>query len=117
MPEIGVVDAEAQQDSKPDDEREAHDAGWISRVPRRELEELAEGRRTSVTAVAYGSADGMRSSECNGNSQPAGWKARDGSLWFPTTRGAVRIVPEDDVARQAAALGLDRQAWLVAYCT
>jgi diguanylate cyclase (GGDEF)-like protein len=65
----------------------------ISRVPRRELEELADGRRTSVTAVAYGTADGMRSSECNGNSQPAGWKARDGSLWFPTTRGAVRIDP------------------------
>jgi diguanylate cyclase (GGDEF)-like protein len=65
----------------------------ISRVPRRELEELADGRRTSVTAIAYGTADGMRSSECNGNSQPAGWKARDGSLWFPTIRGAVRIDP------------------------
>jgi diguanylate cyclase (GGDEF)-like protein len=65
----------------------------ISRVPRRDLEELAEGRRTSVTPIAYGTSDGMRSSECNGNSQPAGWKARDGSLWFPTTRGAVRIDP------------------------
>ena len=34
----------------------------------------------------YGVADGMKSSECNGGYQPAGWKARDGRLWFPTQR-------------------------------
>src|SRR5262249_25778360 len=46
-----------------------------------------------VTAVAYGKADGMKSSECNGSAQPAGWKTRDGRLWFPTTQGVVMIDP------------------------
>jgi NhaP-type Na+/H+ or K+/H+ antiporter len=32
-------------------------------------------------------------------------------------QGAIRLAPEGDAARQAAALGLARQAWLVAYCT
>ena len=65
----------------------------VFRVSKAEIDELLAGRRTSVASMAYGTVDGMRSSECNGNAQPAGWKARDGSLWFPTTRGAVRVDP------------------------
>src|SRR5262249_6262580 len=64
------------------------DAGnlWMScnkgifRVRKTELDDALEGRASAVVSVPYGTADGMRSSECNGNSQPAGWKARDGSL-------------------------------------
>jgi signal transduction histidine kinase len=36
----------------------------------------------------------MESSETNGESQPSGWKARDGRLWFPTVRGVVVIDPK-----------------------
>ena len=43
--------------------------------------------------MAYGRADGMRSVECNGGVQPAGWRTRDGALWFPTIMGAVRLDP------------------------
>jgi hypothetical protein len=57
----------------------------IFRVRKSELDDFIEGRRTSVTSEVYGTSDGMRSRECNGTSQPAGWKAKDGSLWFPTT--------------------------------
>jgi signal transduction histidine kinase/ligand-binding sensor domain-containing protein len=70
---------------------------WISsnrgiyRVSKRELHEYAAGRRRSVTAVAYGSVDGMRNVECNGGYWPAGVKARDGRLWFPTQDGAAVI--------------------------
>ncbi len=64
----------------------------IFRVSLRELNDFAEGRLTSVTSVAYGVADGMLSRECNGAS-PAGWKARDGRLWFPTVKGVVAIDP------------------------
>jgi hypothetical protein len=35
----------------------------------------------------------MKSQECNGGFQPAGWKGRDGKLYFPTTNGAVQIDP------------------------
>jgi diguanylate cyclase (GGDEF)-like protein len=65
----------------------------ISYVDKKALIDFADGRAKSVVSVSFGTSDGMRSSECNGNAQPAGWKGRDGSLWFPTTRGAVRVDP------------------------
>ncbi|MEO0250409.1 MAG: two-component regulator propeller domain-containing protein, partial [candidate division WOR-3 bacterium] len=73
---------------------------WMScnkglfRVSKRELHELAEGRIRSITSVTYGTAEGMRSSECNGGSQPAGCRTRDGRLWFPTNEGVVMIAPD-----------------------
>ena len=65
----------------------------IFRVSKKELNEFADGRIATVLSVPFGRADGMKSSECNGTSQPAGWKAHDGTLWFPTTIGAVRVDP------------------------
>jgi signal transduction histidine kinase len=65
----------------------------IYRVSLKELNEFADGRRQSVTSFAYGVADGMLSRECNGG-QPAGWKTRDGRLWFPTLRGVVALDPQ-----------------------
>jgi signal transduction histidine kinase len=38
--------------------------------------------------------DGMPSRECIGCFQPAGWRARDGRLWFPAGGGIVRVRPE-----------------------
>ena len=65
----------------------------IFRAARRELNELAEGKRRSVETFSYGTEDGMRSSECNGGIEPAGWKARDGRMWFPTMKGVVVFDP------------------------
>jgi putative nucleotidyltransferase with HDIG domain len=76
---------------------------WMSsnkglfRVPKSEIEDAADGRRNSVTSYPYGKADGMKSAECNGGVQPAGWKMADGSLWFPTMAGAVAVDPEEMV--------------------
>jgi len=66
----------------------------ISCVSKQELAELAAGRLRSLKPVVYGVADGMKSNECNGGGLPAGWRARDGSLWFPTQRGAAVLRPE-----------------------
>jgi ligand-binding sensor domain-containing protein/signal transduction histidine kinase len=66
----------------------------IFRVDRRELLEQAAGRRARVSSVAYGVADGMKTNECTGGPQPAGWRTRDGRLWFPTRKGLVVIDPE-----------------------
>lgn len=80
---------------------------WLSgnkgvyRVARRDLDDLAAGRRRSVSPIVYGRADGMRGVECNGGVQPAGWRARDGGIWFPTVEGAVRF----DARRAAARAG------------
>ncbi len=40
-----------------------------------------------------GTADGMRSAECNGSAMPAGCRTRDGRLWFPTIRGIAGVDP------------------------
>jgi signal transduction histidine kinase/ligand-binding sensor domain-containing protein len=67
----------------------------IYRASRRELEAVADGRARSVSCVAYGVADGMASSECNGGSEPAGWRDADGTLWFPTQAGVVAVDPDE----------------------
>jgi signal transduction histidine kinase/ligand-binding sensor domain-containing protein len=64
----------------------------IWRTSLRQLNEVADGGRTAVESFAYGTADGMLSSEGVG-ANLAGWKMRDGSLWFPTTKGIVVIDP------------------------
>lgn len=65
----------------------------IFRIDRRELNAVADGRKARANAAVYGTADGMVSPETNGEHQPAGCKARDGRLWFPTTHGVVVIDP------------------------
>lgn len=67
----------------------------IFRVSKKELDDFAQGKIKKIRAVVYGKSDGMKSSECNGGTQPAGWKTRDGRLWFPTTKGVVVIDPEN----------------------
>jgi ligand-binding sensor domain-containing protein/signal transduction histidine kinase len=65
----------------------------IFRVRREELDALDGGKLAHLHCNAYGSADGMESVQCNGVAKPAGWKARDGRLWFPTTKGLVSADP------------------------
>jgi ligand-binding sensor domain-containing protein/signal transduction histidine kinase len=67
----------------------------IFRIARAELNAVAAGKRSEVGCAVYGTADGMVSSETNGEHQPAGCKADDGRLWFPTTKGLVVIDPGD----------------------
>jgi len=65
----------------------------IYRVKKSEANEVLDGARQRVSSVAYGSADGMKTNECNSGGQP-GFRSRDGRLWFATVRGAVVIDPE-----------------------
>ncbi len=60
----------------------------IFRADARQLNRIAEGQAGSANVVSYGTGDGLRISECTGGGHPAIWKASDGSLWFPTPRGA-----------------------------
>ncbi len=66
----------------------------IFRVDRGELEAFAAGRIPSITSVAYDESDGMRVRECNGSTQSAGARTRDGRLWFPTIRGVAIVDTE-----------------------
>ena len=73
---------------------------WIScnkgifKVSKKELNDFAAGATRSVHSVLFGTADGMKNSECNGADQPTGWKTADGRLWFPTIEGVVVVDPE-----------------------
>jgi len=66
----------------------------IFAASRQQLNEFADGNAPYISSIAYGTADGMESRECTGGGQPAGWRSRDGRLWFPTIKGAAMIDPE-----------------------
>ena len=65
----------------------------IMQVAKTELDAFARGDISTIHNTLYGRADGMLSCECNGGSQPAGCKTRDGRLCFPTVHGMVTVDP------------------------
>ena len=65
----------------------------IFRVSKQDLADVDQGKAGSLTSIAYGVDDGMKSKECNGGFQPAGLRTRDGKLWFPTAKGVVAVDP------------------------
>jgi signal transduction histidine kinase len=66
----------------------------ISRVPKAELERVADGKLASLTPVVFGKAEGLESLECTGGFCPAGLKTRDGRLWFSTVKGLAMVDPK-----------------------
>ncbi len=67
----------------------------IFKASKSELNKVADGKLDKVNAIPYGKSDGMKSTECNGGSQPSGLRARNGMLWFPTMAGFVTINPDN----------------------
>jgi diguanylate cyclase (GGDEF)-like protein len=77
-------------------------ASGIYKARRKDLNDLAEGRISRITADNFSTDDGMKTSEANlALSQPAGWRTTDGHLWFTTTKGVVvldpRHIPHNDM--------------------
>lgn len=66
----------------------------IYRIPKQELNDFSLGRISLITSSHFGRADGMLSVEGSSQGQPTGLKARDGKLWFPTTRGLAVVDPK-----------------------
>jgi len=66
----------------------------ILRTNRKELNEFAAGVRASVSYVVFDRSDGLATVEVGGI-QPACLKARDGTLWFGTAKGAAYVNPRD----------------------
>lgn len=65
----------------------------IWRMRKADLNAVADGRQALLTCVSYGESDGMASTEGNGDQQPNAAALPNGELWFPTTRGVVRLDP------------------------
>lgn len=66
----------------------------IFRIDRDELLGLSNAEGALYRVTGFGVPEGMRSRECNGGSQPAGWLRTDGQLWFPSLAGVAIIDPD-----------------------
>jgi signal transduction histidine kinase/streptogramin lyase len=67
----------------------------IYKVRKKELNDYADGKITHITSTVYTTADGMKSSECDGSTTPAAWKTRSGILCFSTVKGVAMVNPAE----------------------
>ena len=67
-----------------------------------DFDRVASGTATSITPVAYGTADGMLTRECSGGGSPSAWKDNAGRLWFATIKGVAMIDPAKIKTNQQA---------------
>jgi signal transduction histidine kinase/ligand-binding sensor domain-containing protein/ActR/RegA family two-component response regulator len=74
----------------------------VFRVSKQALLDVAERRVKTITSVSFGGSDGLKSAEFNGNAQPAGIRAHDGTLWFPTINGVVAVNPDKLIVNRLA---------------
>jgi signal transduction histidine kinase/ligand-binding sensor domain-containing protein len=65
----------------------------VYRIRKQALEDFADGKSSSYSHDAYGTADGMKSRETNAEGQPNVWKMKDGRIVFPTVAGAAIVDP------------------------
>lgn len=65
----------------------------IFRLAKQQFDDFDQGKTGQLMALRYGISDGLRTNECNGGSQPSGWKTRDGRLLITTINGLVVANP------------------------
>lgn len=65
----------------------------LLRVSKSALNDFAAGRITLIPCRAYDREDGLLTSACRVNSQPAAWRGSNGTLWFATQKGLVALNP------------------------
>lgn len=63
----------------------------ISEVSRRELDEVTDRPGGRVTLTLYGISEGLESLQMCGGEKPAGLLTSRGEVWFPSSKGPVRI--------------------------
>ena len=63
---------------------------WVNKT---ELTAFAKGDISSIYSFYYSELDGLPGREGNGGVQTAGFKSKNGELWFPMQGGVVRIDP------------------------
>jgi ligand-binding sensor domain-containing protein len=88
----------------------------VFRVSRQELQDVAAGKRATVTSESFGQAEGLKPAGAMGGTQPAGAIDATGRLWFPTVKGIATIDPQRLVRNRVppplhiVKLTVDRQA-------
>jgi two-component sensor histidine kinase/streptogramin lyase len=72
----------------------------IFRVSRSQFDGLDAGRLQRINCTIFGREDGLATVQFSGVAKPAGWKSRDGRLWFATIRGAVAVESHININEQ-----------------
>jgi len=67
----------------------------VFRVRKSDLNEVADGQKSKLTCMVYGTADGMESKECNATGLPDAYRTADGRVCFTTVRGLAFVNPDD----------------------
>jgi len=67
----------------------------LQRVSLAELQRYPFGQNSEVSLSVrlFNAIDGMSNAETNGGFSQAGWKMKDGNLWFPTVQGIAIVNP------------------------
>ena len=65
----------------------------IFRVSKADFDNVASGAASKITSISFDKSDGLVSVECRGTGRSAACKARDGRLWFPTSKGVAIVDP------------------------
>lgn len=71
----------------------------VFEVAKRDLKAFFSHRTATIRCQPFDVADGLKSHECNGGFQPAGWRLRDGRIAFPTMKGMALIDPAKPAKR------------------
>ena len=72
---------------------------WIScpngvfRAEKKGLDDFDAETVGSISCATFGKDEGMVGVQCTGAAKPAGWKGRDGRLWFTTIKGLAVTEP------------------------
>ncbi|MBD3867603.1 MAG: hypothetical protein IFK94_05710, partial [Acidobacteria bacterium] len=81
----------------------------VIRIAKSQAESFWNGEIDKVRPALYGRSAGLRSTECSGGLQPAGFEDESGRLWFATVQGVVTIHPDElGPPRQPPGVVLDR---------
>jgi ligand-binding sensor domain-containing protein/signal transduction histidine kinase len=67
----------------------------LMRIAKKSLNDFAAGTTNVISCRTFVETDGLPTRECSSGSQPAAIRARDGKLFFPTTKGLVFVNPAE----------------------
>src|SRR5437879_3245137 len=63
----------------------------ISAIARRELDSIADRPSRPAALTLYGVSDGLETIQMCGGEKPAGVLTTQGEVWFPSSKGPVRV--------------------------
>ncbi len=80
----------------------------ISAVSRRELDAIADHPSRPVALTLYGVSDGLETIQMCGGEKPAGVLTTQGEVWFPSSKGPVRVSTGSPMPSKPAPVVIDQ---------